>query len=124
MGLQIVQVLASLPFLFMIFFSGTFSPGGGLAGVKELRYLFPRYYLWCRLPGTKDSMEGCPDDDQLVGYTVLTGCLGLIMFLIFELVRQQLVGRKKARADQQKFEEIAAMPGFVEVQMALTKGKA
>jgi len=122
--LQIVQVLASLPFLFMIFFSGTFSPGGGLAGVKELRYLFPRYYLWCRLPGIKDSMEGCPDDDQLVGYTVLTGCLGLIIFLIFELVRQQVVGRKKAKADQHKFEEIAAMPGFAEVQMALTKGKA
>ena len=37
--LQIVQILASLPFLFMIFFSTTFSPGSGVAGVKALRYL-------------------------------------------------------------------------------------
>ena len=33
----------------MIFFSTTFSPGSGVAGVKELRYLFARFYLWCRL---------------------------------------------------------------------------
>jgi len=32
--LQIVQILASLPFLFMIFFSTTFSPGSGVPGVK------------------------------------------------------------------------------------------
>ena len=30
--LQIVQTVASLPFLFMIFFSGTFSPGAGVEG--------------------------------------------------------------------------------------------
>merc|ERR1712224_1040518 len=41
--LQIVQILASLPFLFMIFFSTTFSPGSGVAGVKELRFLFARF---------------------------------------------------------------------------------
>merc|ERR1712153_176556 len=68
--LQIVQILASLPFLFMIFFSTTFSPGSGVAGVKELRYLFARFYLWCRIgredtngfrTGVRESMDGCPD---------------------------------------------------------------
>ena len=45
--LQIVQILASLPFLFMIFFSTTFSPGSGVALIKEFRFLFPRFYFWC-----------------------------------------------------------------------------
>merc|ERR1712166_1625841 len=54
--LQIVQILASLPFLFMIFFSTTFSPGAGVPGVKALRYLFARFYLWCRVPGVLNQM--------------------------------------------------------------------
>ena len=37
-----VQILGSMPFLFMLFFSTTFSPGAGVTGLKELRYLFPR----------------------------------------------------------------------------------
>ena len=37
-----VEIFASMPFLFMIFFSTTFSPGSGVAGLKELRYLFAR----------------------------------------------------------------------------------
>jgi hypothetical protein len=81
LGLQVVQILASLPFLFMIFFSTTFSPGSGVAGVKNLRYLFARFYLWCQVPGYMELMEGCPADDQLTGFSVLTGCLGLIIFL-------------------------------------------
>jgi hypothetical protein len=39
---QAVQIFASMPFLFMIFFSTTFSPGSGVEGLKELRYLFAR----------------------------------------------------------------------------------
>jgi hypothetical protein len=46
---EFVQTLASMPFLLMIFFSSTFSPGAGVDGLKALRYLFPRFYLWCRL---------------------------------------------------------------------------
>jgi hypothetical protein len=40
---QAVQIFSSMPFLFMIFFSTTFSPGSGVKGLKELRYLFARY---------------------------------------------------------------------------------
>jgi len=59
---ELVQMVGFTPFLFMIFFSTTFSPGAGVTGIKDLRYLFPRFYLWCELPGLKDSMEGCPED--------------------------------------------------------------
>jgi hypothetical protein len=42
MSHQAVEIFASMPFLFMIFYSTTFSPGSGVAVLKELRYLFPR----------------------------------------------------------------------------------
>ena len=69
-----------MPFLFMIFFSSTFSPGAGVDSLKVLRFLFPRFYLWCRLPGVKDFMEDCPDDDMLVGCVVGSGCLGMVPY--------------------------------------------
>lgn len=42
---QAVQILGSMPFLFMIFFSTTFSPGSGVEFFKEFRYLFVRFYF-------------------------------------------------------------------------------
>merc|ERR1711937_1078033 len=81
--LQIVQILASMPFLFMIFFSTTFSPGSGVAGLKELRYLFSRFYFWCMIPGIQDEMENCPDDSTLnLLYLILSGILGVVVFLV------------------------------------------
>ena len=47
MSFEQVQIFGSLPFLLMIFFSTTFSPGAGVEGVKVLRYLFARFYFWC-----------------------------------------------------------------------------
>ena len=105
----------------MLFFSTSFSPGAGVEGVKALRYLFARFYLWCRIPGVKESMEGCPADDALVGYTILSGCLGLILFLLFELVRHQIVRRKKAIKTKSKQEAVAARPEFAQIQMELYK---
>jgi len=119
--LQIVQILASLPFLFMIFFSTTFSPGSGVAGVKELRYLFARFYLWCRLPGVKDFMEDCPDDDMLVGCVVGSGCLGMVLFVIFQLIRVFVVKRADASKTKAIKEEIAARPLFAQIQSELYK---
>merc|ERR1712216_1065354 len=118
--LQIVQILASLPFLFMIFFSTTFSPGSGVAGVKELRYLFARFYLWCRLPGVKEFMEDCPDDDMLVGF-VGSGCLGMVLFVIFQLIRVFVVKRADASKTKAIKEEIAARPAFAQIQSELYK---
>jgi hypothetical protein len=39
---QAVAILGTLPFLLMLFWSTAFSPGSGVEGLKELRYLFPR----------------------------------------------------------------------------------
>jgi hypothetical protein len=82
---QAVQLLASVPFLFMIFFSTTFSPGSGVAGLKELRYLFARFYLFCMIPGVQDDMEGCPDEDLNVLYMVLSALIGTFLFAVYEI---------------------------------------
>jgi hypothetical protein len=108
--LQVVQIIASLPFLCMIFFSTTFSPGAGLDGVKFLRFLFARFYFWCDLPAFQDLMEDCPDEGMLVPYSVMSGCLGLFLFLCLQVVltfqakRAVSVGDKK-RADMEASDE-------------------
>lgn len=118
--LQIVQTVASMPFLFMIFFSGTFSPGAGVEGIKGLRFLFSRFYLWCRLPRVKDNMDGCPSDDELTTYTILSGCIGLFLFLAFQSVRRFVAG---VRAGKEKLlhDEIAQRPEYKQIQMELYK---
>lgn len=45
---QAVQILGAMPFLLMIFFSTTFSPGAGVPGVKALRCKF--ILLVCMFP--------------------------------------------------------------------------
>lgn len=84
---QAVQIFSSLPFLFMIFFSTTFSPGSGVEGLKELRYLFARFYFFCKIPGVQDDMEGCPDPDLNVVYMILSALIGTFMFGVYETVR-------------------------------------
>jgi ABC-type lipoprotein export system ATPase subunit len=80
---QLVQILGTLPFLFLIFFSTTFSPGSGVPGLKVVRYLFPRFYFWCIIPVIQDDMEGCPNNDGAnIGYMILTSLLGVILFVI------------------------------------------
>ena len=118
--LQIVQTVASMPFLFMIFFSSTFSPGAGVDGLKVLRFLFSRFYLWCRLPDVKDMLEDCPAKNELTTYTILSGCLGLFLFLVLQAVRCCMA---QARADeaQHKHEEIAQRPEYQQIQVALYK---
>merc|ERR1740133_71186 len=123
--LQIVQILASLPFLFMIFFSTTFSPGAGVPGVKVLRYLFARFYLWCRVPGAHlQYMEGCPEDDMLVGCTIASGCLGMVLFVIFQLVRVLVVRRAGAAKTKAIKETISSRPEFAAIQAELYKNAA
>jgi hypothetical protein len=81
MPFQACQILGSLPFLLMIFLSTTFSPGAGVAGLKELRYLYARFYLWCMTPGVEDLMEGCPSEDLNILYLILSAFLGTFIFL-------------------------------------------
>ena len=118
--LQIVQTVSSLPFLFMIFFSGTFSPGAGVEGLNGLRFLFSRFYLWCRLPDVAPFMEGCPPKSELTTYTILSGCLGLFLFLVLQSVRA-LVARARADKEKHRHEEIAQRPEYQQIQTELYK---
>ena len=121
--LEAVQILASLPFLFMIFFSTTFPPGGGVPGVKALRYLFARFYLWCRVPFVEDEMEGCPSSGgMLTFWTVFTGLLGFILFSIF-LVVSSLLAKKHQSADHAKRAAVEAREEFQALQREIFRNK-
>ena len=113
--LQIVQIIASMPFLFMIFFSTTFSPGAGVEAVKELRYLFARFYFWCDLPGFKDLMEDCPADNLLITYSILSGCLGLFLFLVVFYLLKFKQGKALEKRDVKRA-EMEATEAFVKLQ--------
>jgi hypothetical protein len=95
---QAVEIFAIMPFLLMIFFSTTFSPGSGVAGLKELRYLFPRFYFWCIVPGVQDDMEGCPADDVNMLYLILSAMIGLVLFLIYQTSKTLTKASKKKDA--------------------------
>lgn len=127
--LQVVQILASFPFLLMIFFSTTFSPGAGVAGVKSLRYLFSRFYFWCALEAhSKElvededdiflSMEGCPPEDDLLTYAVLSGCLGAFLFLMLQLLLKA-VGRSRQAKAELKHVRHAERASYFELQTKL-----
>ena len=81
---QLVEMLSGAPFLFMIFFSTTYSPGSGMAVIKELRYLFARFYLFCMTPYVGMAMEGCPaSDSSTLALLIITGCLSAFVFILF-----------------------------------------
>jgi ABC-type lipoprotein export system ATPase subunit len=114
-----VEIFASFPFLLMIFFSTTFSPGSGVQGFKALRYLFPRFYFWCMIPGTLETMEGCPDNDTLnMLYMILTGLLGVVLFLIYQVIKN--ASRRSIK--EQKSAKMNALKDdteFVDLQIEL-----
>jgi hypothetical protein len=76
---QTVQIVGSSPFLLMVFASTTFSPGAGVPVLKELRYLFPRFYWWCIVPEVQNLMEGCPPDNVIPLYLVLSAFVGVFI---------------------------------------------
>jgi hypothetical protein len=96
---QASHILSSMPFMMMIFFSTTFSPGAGVEGVKGLRFLFSRFYFWCMVSVVKDKMEGCPADDALGAYAALAGCLGLALFLVVQAVRAAISSRRAKKSN-------------------------
>jgi hypothetical protein len=59
---QSVQILGQVPFLLGIFFSTTYSPGAGIKGLEEMKYLFISFYVWCMIP--EMQMEGCPAENK------------------------------------------------------------
>lgn len=70
-----------------ILYHAAFSPGSGVEVIKELRFLFARFFFWCMVPAVEDSMEGCPEKESLnILYMVLSGVLGLFLFLMVQVI--------------------------------------
>merc|ERR1719203_1274301 len=113
---QAVQILGAMPFLFMIFFSTTFSPGSGVEGVKGLRYLFSRFYLWCMLP-VDMGMEGCPESNTLL-YLILSS---LFMPFVFVVCKVGIRFGEKFRKEKKQTSRREAMKTmeFAELQVEL-----
>lgn len=118
---QAVQILGAMPFLLMIFFSTTFSPGAGVKGIKELRYLFSRYYLWCMLPDQM-GMEGCPESNTLL-YLVLSSLLVPFLFVLWKVGKNLYA---KGHAEKAKLTQREAKKSiqFAELQVELFGEKA
>jgi ABC-type lipoprotein export system ATPase subunit len=120
---QLAQILSSLPFLFMIFFSTTFSPGSGVPGLKALRYLFARFYFWCMIPVVQDSMENCPKSDgENKLYLILSALIGLVLFLVVKglgaVLKQKKIVKMSTQHNKLKDEE------FLDLQVELYGDRA
>jgi hypothetical protein len=114
-----VYALSSMPFLLMIFFSTTFSPGAGLPYLKELRYLFSRFYFWCIVPGIQDEMEDCPANRTVnMVALAITGTLVVWLFLAAMLV-QRLVNKLRRAEQKTRRETISASLAFRSVQLEI-----
>ena len=99
---EAVEIFSLMPFMFMIFFSTTFSPGSGVNGLKELRYLFTRFYLFCSIPAIQDSMEGCPDNDLNTLYLILSGLIFTVFFVTYKVFHLASTSMKKKKVFTQK----------------------
>jgi hypothetical protein len=117
------NILGSLPFLMMIYFSTTFSPGAGLPMVQNLRFLFARFYLWCMTPGYSELMQDCPPYEHLALYSALSGCLGLFLFLCAKAVLDRVVARR-ADSDVQARARIEEGAEFQALRREILKGRA
>mmetsp|Transcript_17597 Transcript_17597/g.36757 ORF Transcript_17597/g.36757 Transcript_17597/m.36757 type:complete len:506 (+) Transcript_17597:219-1736(+) len=120
--LQAVQILGAFPFLLMIFFSTTFSPGAGVDGLKNLRYLFSRYYLFCMTPSVDIMMEGCPESNNLL-YLILSSLLIVFIFLV--VIGGMALHRKLQKKKNSEFKRQSMMTmEYAELQVELFGEKA
>mmetsp|Transcript_7424 Transcript_7424/g.12925 ORF Transcript_7424/g.12925 Transcript_7424/m.12925 type:complete len:525 (-) Transcript_7424:384-1958(-) len=118
---QAVMMLGGMPFMFMIFFSTTFSPGSGVNGIKGLRYLFARFYLWCMLPEDM-GMEGCPESNTLL-YLILASLLVPFLFVLYKVGTQLYKRLHNEKEQSSRLESIKTLQ-FAELQLELFGEKA
>jgi energy-coupling factor transporter ATP-binding protein EcfA2 len=85
-SLETTLVLGSVLNMSMYILSTAYTPGGGLPIIKELRYLYPRFYFWCMLPDIQDRMEGCPDERLNLTLLLITGQIWWLTFVLIVLV--------------------------------------
>jgi hypothetical protein len=119
---QTAQILGSLPFLLMIFLSTTFSPGAGVPGLKELRYVYARFYFWCMVPGVEDQMEGCPPSNVNILYLILSALVPLVVFLI--IMGFAKLRKSKAHGKEEKKRAKLQDAEFRELQLELYGSRA
>ena len=118
MDFQSVEILGTLPFLLMIFLSTTFSPGSGVEGIKELRYLFSRFYLWCMVPDVADDMEGCPEDEGLnILYMILASLVPVFLFLVAQTIAA--VRHRGKESEKARLKESMMDAEFADLQLSL-----
>jgi len=95
-----VDMIGLLPFLFLINFSTTLSPGSGVPVLKELRYAFSRFYWWCMVPVVEDSMEGCPSTTASnMLYMTLSSLIGLVLFIVVMVVVKFVQKQQQKKAN-------------------------
>lgn len=119
---QMVQIFGAMPFLLMIFFSTTFSPGAGVGGIKALRYLFSRFYLWCMLP-VDIGMEGCPTDGNTLLYLILSSMLTTALFVAWKVASGLYKKMHHGKASASRREAMKSRH-FAELQLELFGDKA
>lgn len=120
---QAVEVFGSIPFLLMIFLSTTFSPGSGVAVLKEFRYTFSRFYFWCMIPGIQDDMEGCPAEALNFALLILTGVMGIFLFAAYYIAIRCWSSRKQMKKAN-KLRQSLMDAEFHELQTVLYGEKA
>ena len=118
---QRVQILGQVPFLLSIFFSTSYSPGAGIKGAKELKYLFSTFYVWCMLP--EMGMEGCPAERKTLLYLILSSLIVPVLFLLWKL-GQALYPRLRQKKTESSLLESMRSVEFVELQLELFGEKA
>ena len=100
-----VEMIGSLPFLFMMFFSTAYSPGSGVPVVKGLRYIFTKFYLWCLVPGVEDDMEGCPSTRaENLTYMTLSSLFFIVLFAAASIVSTYKEKKRSSLRDQSLME--------------------
>ena len=102
---QEVEMIGSFPFLLMLFLSTAYSPGAGIPVLKELRYIFPKFYFWCFVPGVDDSMEGCPETrGEILLYMALSSFTFSAIFLGIKIVGDFKERKKNTIRDKSTLE--------------------
>mmetsp|Transcript_4085 Transcript_4085/g.8396 ORF Transcript_4085/g.8396 Transcript_4085/m.8396 type:complete len:537 (+) Transcript_4085:101-1711(+) len=94
---SMAHLVGSMPIVFTIFFSTTYSPGAGVPVIKDLRYLFSRFYFWCMIPSIQDSMEGCPNNPYNTILVFVSSMFFLFIFLAVMGIR--MLKKKQIRHD-------------------------
>lgn len=86
------------------------------------RYLFSRYYLWCEVPGVNQTMEGCPEENNLV-YLIMAALLVPIIFVAYMVVRRTFRKLHHEKAAISRRESMKSM-AFAQLQVELFGEKA